>query len=67
MQDKKMRARITMAMHIVRCFNVAAICALGIWHGYAFFLNQAIARTPGQQIELKLQQTSAHAPALQKA
>lgn len=67
MQDNKLSRRITMAMHIVRCFNVAAICALGIWHGYAFFLHQAMARTPGPQIEFKLQEISVHAQAVQKA
>ncbi|MDO8178034.1 MAG: hypothetical protein Q7T62_07290 [Undibacterium sp.] len=49
-----------MAMSVARCFNVAAICALAIWHGYAFYLNQAIARSPASQtIELKLQETPA--------
>ena len=40
-----------MAMSVVRCFNVAAICALAVWHGYAFYLNQAIARIPQAQIK----------------
>lgn len=35
-----------LAISVTRCFNVAAICALAIWHGYAFYLNQAIARGP---------------------
>jgi hypothetical protein len=26
------------AIHLIRCFNVAAITALGVWHGYAFQL-----------------------------
>ena len=39
-----------LAMSVTRCFNVAAICALAIWHGYAFYLNQAIARSPKPMI-----------------
>ena len=42
-------------MSIFRCVNVAAICALAVWHGYAFFLHQAIERQPKPQIEFKLQ------------
>ncbi len=38
------------AMSVARCFNVATICALAIWHGYAFYLNQAIARSPKPMI-----------------
>jgi hypothetical protein len=26
----------------LRCFNVAAICALAVWHGYQFYLQQAV-------------------------
>ena len=56
MQSKKFD--FALAMSTTRCFNVAAICALAIWHGYAFYLNQAIARIPkGPSIEFKLQVT----------
>jgi hypothetical protein len=24
-------------LSVLRCFNVAAICALGVWHGYLFY------------------------------
>lgn len=44
------------AMSVTRSFNVAAICALAIWHGYTFYLNQAIARSPKPMIiEFKYQ------------
>lgn len=33
-------------MRIFRCFNVAAICALGVWHGYAFYVHQAMQKLP---------------------
>ncbi|MFZ6722479.1 hypothetical protein [Undibacterium sp. Ji49W] len=39
----------------LRCFNVAAICALAVWHAYAFYLHQAIAREsvmPGHELRL---------------
>ncbi|MFZ6748985.1 hypothetical protein [Undibacterium sp. Ren11W] len=40
---------------IMRCFNVAAICALAVWHGYAFQVNQAIAHVPQSHVlELQL-------------
>ncbi|CAN5904587.1 hypothetical protein BH11PSE12_BH11PSE12_23950 [soil metagenome] len=35
-----------LAMRIFRCFNVAAICALGVWHGYAFYVHQARQKPP---------------------
>lgn len=58
MQTKKWKVSMmskSMLMSIFRCFNVAAICALAVWHGYAFFLHQAIERQPKPQIEFKLQ------------
>jgi hypothetical protein len=40
---------------VMRCFNVAAICALAVWRGYAFQVNQAITRAPQSQVlELQL-------------
>ena len=34
-------ATFILAIKVFRCFNVAAICALGIWHGYAFYAHQS--------------------------
>ena len=61
-----MKSNLSMFFSTMRCFNVAAIVALAIWHAYAFYLNQAIQRTPPTPvIELKLisptsQQTQHH-------
>jgi len=50
-----MKSNLSMFFSTVRCFNVAAIVALAMWHGYVFYLNQAIQRTPTSPvIELKL-------------
>ena len=39
----------------IRCFNVAAICALAIWNLYAFYLYQAIQQAPSlQPLEMQL-------------
>jgi hypothetical protein len=56
MQTKQWKVSLmskSMLMSILRCFNVAAICALAVWHGYGFFLHQAI--EPKPQMEFKLQ------------
>ncbi|MFZ6799544.1 hypothetical protein [Undibacterium sp. Di24W] len=55
-----MKFNLSMFFQALRCFNVAAITALAIWHGYIFYLNQAIKRTPpAPAIELKsVDQTS---------
>ena len=60
-------------MSAIRCFNVAAICALAVWHGYVFQLNRALyeaeyikAVTP--QIQIQLQRiTAASTDAYSKA
>ncbi|MFZ6642446.1 hypothetical protein ACO0LL_22165 [Undibacterium sp. TC4M20W] len=31
-------------IQLLQCFNVAAICALAVWHAYAFYLHQAMSR-----------------------
>lgn len=31
-------------MKLMQCFNIAAICALAVWHAYAFYLHQAMSR-----------------------
>ena len=31
-------------MKLLQCFNIAAICALAVWHAYAFYLHQAMSR-----------------------
>ncbi|MBR7801391.1 hypothetical protein [Undibacterium fentianense] len=50
-----MKSNLSMFFSTMRCFNVAAMVALAIWHGYVFYLNQAISRTPPSPvIELKL-------------
>ncbi|GGX17370.1 hypothetical protein [Undibacterium macrobrachii] len=57
-----MKSNLSMFFSTVRCFNVAAIVALAIWHGYVFYLNEAIQRTPTSPvIELKLT-TPSNAP-----
>jgi len=28
----------------LQCFNIAAICALAVWHAYAFYLQGAMTR-----------------------
>lgn len=56
-----MKSNLSMFFSTMRCFNVAAIVALAIWHGYAFYLNQAIQRTPPTPvIELKLISPTSH-------
>jgi hypothetical protein len=40
------------AIHLIRCFNVAAITALAVWHGYAFHLKQPNRPQQQQVIEL---------------
>ncbi len=39
-------------IHLIRCFNVAAITALGVWHGYAFQLKHQSGPQQQQVIEL---------------
>lgn len=42
-------------MPALRSFNVAAICALAVWHAYAFYLHQAISResiSPAHELRL---------------
>jgi len=47
----------------LRCFNVAAMCALGVWHGYAF-MSTAKATQQGIHLErLKLIPAEAARPA----
>ncbi|MFZ6870510.1 hypothetical protein ACO0LF_00395 [Undibacterium sp. Di27W] len=36
------KTRIAAGFKILQCFNLAAICALSVWHAYAFYLQQAI-------------------------
>jgi hypothetical protein len=36
----------SMALSLMHCFNVVAICSLAIWHAYAFYLDQAIKPGP---------------------
>jgi len=53
MQEEKNKLSTIFA--VIRCFNVAAICALAIWNSYAFYLNQAVQRAPSlQQVEMQL-------------
>ncbi|MFZ6742053.1 hypothetical protein ACO0LC_02395 [Undibacterium sp. JH2W] len=33
---------IAAGLKMLQCFNLAAICALSVWHAYAFYLHQAI-------------------------
>ncbi len=48
--------KYAIAVDLMRCFNVAAICSLAIWHGYAFYLEQALRQSPKPPaIEFKLQ------------
>jgi hypothetical protein len=46
------------ALPLINAFNVAAICALGVWHGYLF---RAEHPTPAV-LELKLEKVSTCAP-----
>ncbi|MDE2431193.1 MAG: hypothetical protein KGM99_20920 [Burkholderiales bacterium] len=48
--SNKAPSRLTIALQIVRCANVAAICSLAVWHGYAFHLQQAMARLPSSPV-----------------
>jgi hypothetical protein len=32
----------SLLVQVFRSFNVAAICALGVWHAYGFYLNQPL-------------------------
>ncbi|MFZ6653737.1 hypothetical protein [Undibacterium sp. TJN19] len=32
----------SLLVRVFRSFNVAAICALGVWHAYVFYLNQHV-------------------------
>ncbi|MBC3872110.1 hypothetical protein H8K55_00805 [Undibacterium sp. LX15W] len=57
-----MKFNLSMFFSTLRCFNVAAIVALATWHGYVFYLNQAIKGTPPTPvIELKLMSQSSTA------
>lgn len=56
-----MKSNLSMFFRTIHCFNVAAIMALAIWHGYVFYLNQAIQKTPSTPvIELKLMNPTSH-------
>lgn len=52
-------SRFFRSMHAIRCFNVAAITALGVWHGYAFYASHAYSRTLGP-MRLELSQAQDH-------
>ena len=39
--NKQTRGRFSSAFLVMQCFNVAAITALGVWHGYAFYARAA--------------------------
>ncbi|MFZ6844404.1 hypothetical protein [Undibacterium sp. RuTC16W] len=40
------KTTVSLTLSALRCFNVAAICALGIWHAYAFYLSQSLRHSP---------------------
>ncbi|MES2037719.1 MAG: hypothetical protein V4495_07775 [Pseudomonadota bacterium] len=42
--NKTKRTGFGSVMKLLQCFNLAAICALAVWHAYAFYLHQAMSR-----------------------
>lgn len=56
------RTTVSLTLSTLRCFNVAAICALGIWHAYAFYLSQSLRHSPPSPvIEFQLMNQANHA------
>lgn len=45
-EECNMTPKLITFLRLVRCLNVAAITALAVWHGYVFYLNQAIKHVP---------------------
>ncbi|MFZ6863769.1 hypothetical protein ACO0K7_14145 [Undibacterium sp. Ji67W] len=59
-QRSKFSINAGICFSVLRSFNVAAMCALAVWHGYVFHLNQALleeenkkSQTPPAHIKLQ--------------
>ncbi|ANJ72425.1 hypothetical protein A9Y76_08050 [Ralstonia insidiosa] len=39
-------SRLAQFFLVMRCFNVAAITALAVWHGYAFYTTRSLSVMP---------------------
>jgi hypothetical protein len=69
MMNNQQKFNLGFFLRILRCFNVAAICALSIWYGYVFYVNQT--QTQSTTVEKNTfefqQQAPASSPNLNRA
>jgi uncharacterized membrane protein YpjA len=67
MMNDKQKFNLGFFLRILRCFNVAAICALSIWYGYVFYANQTQTTEAEKNTFQFQQQAPASSPNLNRA